>query len=71
MITSTQKTNVLEYDYCKMYSSTSTSTIILECNHDYWYFHDYFNEYPVSTVNVTSMESGVIHFLLLCQYLVF
>ena len=64
-------TNVLkyEYDYFRMYSSTSTITS--ECNHDYWYFHDYFNEYPVSTVKVTSMESGVIHFLLLCQYLVF
>ena len=71
MSTSTQKTNVLkyEYDYFRMYSSTSTIT--LECNHDYCYFHDYFNEYPVSTVKVTSMESGVIHFLLLCQYLVF
>ena len=45
--------------------------ITLECNHDYWYFHDSFNEYPVSTVKATSMESGVIHFLLLCQYLVF
>ena len=65
--TSTQKTNVLEYeyDYFRMYSSTIT----LECNHDY--FHDYFNEYPVSTVKTTSMESGVILFLLLCQYLVF
>ena len=62
--TSTQKTNVLKYDYFRMYSSTIT----LECNHDY--FHDYFNEYPVSTVKVTSMESGVILFLL-CQYLVF
>ena len=43
MSTSTQKTNVLEYeyDYFRMYSSTIT----LECNHDY--FHDYFNEYPV------------------------
>ena len=30
-----------------------------------------FNEYPVSTVKATFMESGVIHFLLLCQYLVF
>ena len=63
----TQKTNVLEYDYFRMYSSTIT----LECNHDYWYFHDFFNEYPVSTIKVTSMESGVIHFMLLCQYLVF
>ena len=50
-----------------MYSSTSPIT--LECNHEY--FHDYFNEYPVSTVKTTSMESGVILFLLLCQYLVF
>ena len=55
MSTSTQKTNVLEYDYFTMYSSTSTIT--LECNHDY--FHDYFNKYPVSTVKVISMESGV------------
>ena len=67
MSTSTQKTNVLEYEYnyFRMYSSTIT----LECNHDY--FHDYFNEYPVSTVKATSIESGVILFLLLCQYLVF
>ena len=68
MSTSTLKTNVLEYeyDYFRMYSSTSTSTITLECN------HDYFNEYPVSTVKATSMpmESGVILFLLLCQNLV-
>ena len=29
------------------------------------------NEYPVSILKATSMESpGVIHFLLLCQYLV-
>ena len=38
MSTSTQKTNVLKYDYFIMYSSTSKIT--LECNHDY--FHDYF-----------------------------
>ena len=67
MSTSTQKTNVLEYDYFTMYSSTSTIT--LECNHDY--FHNYLYKYPVSTVKATSMESGVILFLLLCQYLVF
>ena len=54
-----------EYDYFSMYSSTMT----LECNHDY--FHDYFNECPVSTVKATSVESCVILFLLLCQYLVF
>ena len=35
-----------------MYSSTITIT--LECNQDY--FHDYFTEYPVSTVKATSME---------------
>ena len=58
MSTSTQKTNVLKYEYVRMYSSTSTIT--LECNHDY--FHDYFNEYPVSTIKATSMESGVIFF---------
>ena len=48
--TSTQKTNVLEYeyDYFTMYSSTSTIT--LECNHDY--FHDYFIEYPVSIIKM-------------------
>ena len=55
--TSTQKTNVLEYDYFTIHSSTSTIT--LECNHDY--FHDYFNEYPVSNIKATFMESlGVI-----------
>ena len=62
--TSTQKTNVLEYeyDYFKMYSSTLT----LECNHNY--FHDYFNEYPVSNIKATFMESlGVILVLLLCH----
>ena len=59
--TSTQKTNVLEYgyDFFRMYSSTSTIT--LECNLDY--FHDYFHGYPVSTVKATSMESGVTLFL--------
>ena len=58
MSTSTQKTNVLKYkyDYFRMYSSTSTIT--LEYN------HDYFNEYPVSTIEATSMESVVILFLL-------
>ena len=45
MSLSTQKTNVLEYDYFRMYLSTSTST--LEYN------HDYFNEYPVSTIKAT------------------
>ena len=70
--TSTQKTNVLEYDYFTMYSSTSTIT--LECNHDYFhdYLHDYFHEYPVSNIKATFMESlGVILVLLLCHYLVF
>ena len=51
---STEKTNVLEYDYDS------------ECNHDY--FHDYFNEYPVSNIKATFMESlGVILVLLLCH----
>ena len=59
---STQETNVLEYEYFRMYSNTIT----LECN------HDYFNEYPVSNIKVTFIESlGVILFLLLCHYLVF
>ena len=49
MSTSTRKTNVLEYDYFTMY--LSTSTITLEYN------HDYFNEYPVSNIKVTFMES--------------
>ena len=62
--TSTQKTNVLEYDYFTIYSSTSTTT--LEYKHDY--FHDYFNEYPVSNIKATYMESlGVILVLLLCH----
>ena len=62
MSTSTQKTNVLEseYDYFTIYSSTSTIT--LQC------FHDYFNEYPVSNIKATFMESlGVILVLLLCH----
>ena len=58
MSTSTQKKNVLEYDYFTIYSSTSTIT--LQCN------HDYFNEYPVSNIKATFMESlGVILVLLL------
>ena len=64
--TSTQKTNVLgyEYDCYTMYSSMST--IALKCNHDY--FHDYFNEYPVSNIKATFVESlGVILVLLLCH----
>ena len=44
--TSTQKTNVLECEYD--YFTMCTSTITLECNHDY--FHDYFIEYPVSII---------------------
>ena len=60
MSTSTQKTNVLEYDYFIIYSSTSTIT--LQCN------HDYFHEYPVSNIKATFMESlGVILVLLLCH----
>ena len=47
------------------YSSTSTSTrvrLLHLC------FHDYFNEYPVSNIKATFMESlGVIFFLLLCH----
>ena len=46
MSTSTQKTNVLEYEYDYFTIYSSTSTITLQCNDDY--FHDYFNEYPVS-----------------------
>ena len=68
MSTSTQKTNVLEYeyDYFTIYSSTTTSTITLECKHDY--FHDYFHEYPISNIKATFMESlGVIIVLLLCH----
>ena len=49
---------------------SDTSTITLECNCAY--FHDYFNEYPVSNITATFMESlGVILVLLLCHYLVF
>ena len=43
--TNTQKTNVLEYEYDYFTIYSSTSTITLECKHDY--FHDYFNEYTV------------------------
>ena len=53
--TSTQKTNVLEYEYDYFTIYSSTSTITLE------YKHDYFNEYPVSNIKATFMESlGVI-----------
>ena len=68
-------TNVTKYKYdyyedAVLRKQMYSNTITLECNHDY--SHDYFNEYPVSTVNVTSMESlGAILFLLLCHYLVF
>ena len=62
--TSTQKTNVLEYEYD--YFTIYSSTITLECKHDY--FHDYFNEYPVSNIKATFMESlGVILVLLFCH----
>ena len=66
MSTSTQKTNVLEYEYDYFTIYSSTSTITLQCNHDY--FHDYFHEYPVSNIKATFMESlGVILVLLLCH----
>ena len=59
--TSTQKTNVLEYDYFRMYSSTSMIT--LEYNHDYFHDYMYLNEYPVSNIKATFMESlGAILF---------
>ena len=64
MSTSTQKTNVLEYEY--NYFTIYSSTITLQYKHDY--FHDYFNEYPISNIKVTFMESlGVILVLLLCH----
>ena len=52
-------------EYIKqMYSSTITIT--LECNHDY--FHDYFSEYTVSNIKATFMESlDVILVLMLCH----
>ena len=56
--------NVLEceYDYFTMYRSTITLD----------YHHDYFNEYLVSNIKATFMESlGVILFLLLSHFLVF
>ena len=37
-----------------MHSSTITLACI-QCNHDY--FHDYFNECPVSNIKATFMES--------------
>ena len=62
MSTSTQKTNVLEYEYDYFTIYSSTSTITLQCN------HDYFNECPVSNIKATFMESlGVILVLLLCH----
>ena len=66
MSTSTQKTKVFEYEYDYLTMYSSTSTITLECNHDY--IHDYFNKYPVSNIKATFMESlGVILVLLLCH----
>ena len=66
MSTSTQKTNVLEYEYDYFTIYSSTSMITLQCNHDY--FHDYFHEYPVSNIKANFMESlGVILVLLLCH----
>ena len=61
--TSTQKTNVLEYEYD--YFTICSSTITLECNHDY--FHDYFNECPVSSIKATFMESLGVILVLLCH----
>ena len=62
MSTSTQKPNVLEYEYDYFTIYSSTSMITLQCN------HDYFNEYPVSNIKATFMESlGVILVLLLCH----
>ena len=62
MSTSTQKTNVLEYEYDYFTIYSSTSTITLE------YKHDYFHEYPVSNIKATFMESlVVILVLLLCH----
>ena len=66
MSTSTQKTNVLEYEYDYFTIYSSMSTITLECNHDY--FHDYFNEYPVSNIKATFMESLGVILVLLCHY---
>ena len=61
--TSTITLNMHEYEYEE---NKCTSTITLECKHDY--FHDYFNEYPVSNIKATFMESlGVILVLLLCH----
>ena len=58
--------NILEYEYDYFTIYSSTSTITLECNHDY--FHDYFNECPVYNIKATFMESlGVILVLLLCH----
>ena len=52
--------NILEYEYD--YFTIYSSTITLQCN------HDYFNEYPVSNIKATFMESlGVILVLLLCH----
>ena len=63
---STQKTNVLEYEYDYFTIYSSTSTITLQYKHDY--FHDYFNEYHVSNIKATFMESlSVILVLLLCH----
>ena len=75
MYSSTITLNMHEYEYSEnkctrvrvqlLYNSI-TSMITLQCNHDY--FQDYFNEYPVSNIKATFMESlGVILVLLLCH----
>ena len=73
MYSSTITLNMHEYEYSenkctrvRLLYKIYSSTIILQCNHDY--FHDYFNEYPVSNIKATFMESiGVILVLLLCH----
>ena len=68
--TSTITLNMHEYEYsenkCTQYDYCTIYSITLKSNHDY--FHDYFNEYPVSNIKATVMESlGVILVLLFCH----
>ena len=71
MYSSTITLNMHEYEYSEN-KCTRVRVRLLYNVLEYDYFHDYFNEYPVSNIKATFMESlGVILFLLLCHYLVF
>ena len=62
---STITLNMHEYEYSE---NKCTRVRLLYNILEYEYEYDYFNEYPVSNIKVTFMESlGVILVLLLCH----